>query len=112
MLAGRSMTERIKRTKVPEPLASILVAYFNVDGYGANWLSSLQRVLGRSDPKSREREQQFRRQLADAVLRRSLTKEDYEILTDEDFDTQDDLQRRLEDVWKELYGDADPRSEA
>jgi hypothetical protein len=26
-------------------------------------------------------------------------------LTDHDFDTQDDLQRWLEDVWKELYGD-------
>ena len=105
------MTERIKHTKVPEPLASILEAYFNVNAYTSDWLESFQFVLSRPDSKSREREQQFRRQLADAVLHRSVTKEDYELLTGEDFDTQDDLQRRLEEVWKQLYGDKNPRSE-
>jgi len=99
----------IKQTKVPEPLASILRTHFDVNAFTPDWPMSLQRELRR--PESREREQMFRRQLADAVLHRNLKIEDYEKLTGEDFDTEDELQRWLAEVWKRLYGDRDPRSE-
>ena len=99
----------IKPTKVPEPLASILRTHFDVNAFTPDWPASLQRELRR--PESRQREQAFRCQLANAVLHRSIKIEDYEKLTGEDFDTQDDLQRWLTNVWERLYGDADPRSE-
>ena len=90
-------------TKVPEPFASILKAYFNVGTYTSDWWEKLA--------SHRDREH-FRRQLANTIIHRSVSKENYELLTDEDFDTQDNLQRPLEEVWKGLYGDADPRFEA
>ena len=99
----------MKQTKVPEPLASILYTHFDVNAFTPDWPTSLQHELAR--PESREREQMFRRQLADALLHRSITIEDYERLTGEDFDTEDDLQRWLAEVWKRLYGERDPRSE-
>jgi hypothetical protein len=100
---------KIKQTRVPEPLASILRTHFDVNAFAPDWPASLQRELGR--PDSREREQMFRRQLADAIMRRNIKIEEYEKLTGEDFDTEDGLQRWLAEVWKRLYGEMDPRSE-
>jgi hypothetical protein len=98
-----------KQTNIPEPLAGILRTYFDVNAFTSEWPQSLQRELGR--PESSQREQMFRRQLAEAVVDRNIKPEDYEKLTGEDFDTQDDLQKWLQEVWKRLYGDRDPQSE-
>jgi hypothetical protein len=88
---------------VPEPLATILSLYFEVNSFTADWPASLQSYL--NDPASKERERLFRTQLAEAILHDTVTPQDYEKLTREDFDTPEDLRRWLKEVWRDLYGD-------
>jgi len=94
----------MRKTNVPEPLATILYTHFNVNGFTEDWPASLKNELSR--PESRERERLFRSQLAEAIFHSSVTPEDYEKLTGGSYDSHDDLQIWLLEVWKLLYGDA------
>ncbi len=52
----------------------------------------------------------FQNHLADAICNGSLTIEDYESLTEEDFDAQQELTEWLCEVWQELFDDPLPES--
>ncbi len=86
---------------VPEPLADALRSYCNVDALDA--IPRLGDFLRRKD---RAREAALvRSQLAEAILRRTLSPEQYEELTGHDFDSPDELDRWLRQLWRDLFGD-------
>ncbi|WP_218081685.1 hypothetical protein [Anthocerotibacter panamensis] len=88
---------------VPELLAHILETYCNINYLRDDWSESVKRVL--NNPTFPEKAIQFRKQLVDAILLRTITPNQYEKLTDEDFDTPEELEERLRELWKDLYGD-------
>jgi hypothetical protein len=88
---------------LPELLANTIEAYLNVNDFSTNWLENLQRFL--NNPNFPERAAQFRQQLAEAILKRTITPNQYEALTDEDFDTPEDLEHWLRELWHDLYDD-------
>jgi hypothetical protein len=95
----------MKEKALPEPLASILRRHCNVNAFSDNWPDALKRELNYAgDP---ERAALFREQLAHAILHNAITPEQYEELTGEDFDTQEELNRWLHELWGDLYG-SDP----
>jgi len=89
----------MRKTNVPEPLATILYTYCNVNAMTEHWVDSLKIGIRHSESQGRL----FRSQLANAILHRSITPDDYERLTEEDFDSQDDLQAWLRELWPQLH---------
>jgi hypothetical protein len=97
------MTTVRQPNPVPDPLASVLERHLNVNGFVADWPQALMReLLGHKNPRQ---EEMFRHQLASAILSKSITPKQYEALTGEDFDTRDDLDAWLRELWKTLYGE-------
>lgn len=45
----------------------------------------------------------FRKQLHEAIENNSITPEQYELLTDEDFDSQEALNKCRKELWLEIY---------
>ena len=82
----------------------ILRAHFDVNSFGANWLKSLKSEL--SHPQSRAHAAAFRNDLARAITHHTISPALYEELTGEDFDTPDELEDWLREIWQNLYGDA------
>jgi hypothetical protein len=98
-----SATAMNKLPEVPNPLASILQRYCNVKAFGAQWPKLLMiELINHKDP---QHEKLFRNQIAFAILHSTISPEQYEALTGQDFDTQKDLNEWLRELWKELYGD-------
>lgn len=89
---------------VPEPLARTLKQYCHINAMTADWREALLSEL--NYPGDPSRAPTFRAQLADAIWNATISPQQYEALTGEDFDTQDDLQDRLRELWKEIYGEA------
>lgn len=44
----------------------------------------------------------FKKQLRDAIDKKSITTKQYEQLTDEDFDSEEDLLAWLEELWQDM----------
>ena len=84
---------------VPEPLAEALRSYCNVNALDA--IPRLRDFL-RHDEHYAAR---VRGQLADAILKRTISPAEYEELTGHDFDSPDDLDRWLRQLWTDLFGD-------
>ena len=87
---------------VPQPMRDILRRYCNVEAPEA--LSSLKRMLARSE--SAQRAALFRDQLEQTIREARITPEEYEALTGEDFDSQQELLTWLRQLWEQLYGGA------
>ena len=92
----------LKETKVPEPLAAIFYTYLDVNGFTEHWRDSLKH--GVSQLPMEGGGDLFRNQLADAILHQTVTPENYEKLTGQTFDAQQDLQKWLLELWEVLYG--------
>lgn len=92
----------MQEQSVPELLAHILQACCHVDGGGDGWIESLQRTL--NHPRFPGRGDQFKQELATAILHRTISPEEYERLTDAAYDDQKDVDRELHDLWQHLYG--------
>lgn len=88
------------KNNVPEPLADVLRTYCNVNALSDDWHESVRRMLEHTNETTI-----FKEQLADAILNGSVSPADYERLTREDFDTPEDLEVRLHELWHDLYGD-------
>ncbi len=87
------------RHSVPDPLGHFLKTYCNVDDCLLNELSEYV-----SKTEASERTQLFRTQLAEAIAKNTITPEQYEALTYEDFDSQEALNKWLKELWLEIYG--------
>jgi hypothetical protein len=88
---------------VPDPLGSLLKRHCNVNGFEYGWHEIMLREL--TDSGDIVKAQLFKRQLSEAITQESITLDEYEALTREDFDTQEDLTKWLKSIWKLLYGD-------
>jgi hypothetical protein len=88
----------MKKSDIPDPLADLLKSYCNVNAVS---ISDLTHDLRTSiNP---EIAKQFRQQLADAISKKNISPEQYESLTGEDFDTQEELNSWLQELWNELF---------
>ncbi len=82
-------------TKVPEPLKSILNDYCHVE-----WAEEMKEL-----PHDIQREDwaydasAFKSQLREAINHLGFSLEEYENVTGEDFDTEEDLVERLKGIW-------------
>ena len=85
-------------TKIKEPLETVLRKYCQVECYDSQLLRKAINT-GQGFPYDA---QLFKSQLREAIDMKLITPEKYEELTEEDFDTQDDLQAWLEELWKEV----------
>jgi hypothetical protein len=82
-------------------LERILETRFNVD-VAADY-ESLKRFL--RHPNFSEREKEFRQELADAILNKTLSPEKVTDLTDADYETQEEVDELLiKEIWQPLYG--------
>jgi hypothetical protein len=84
-----------------QPLAKILGLYLNPNAFDVERLSENLR-------ESRIPEDEatlFRNQLAEAILEHTLTPASYkEITGDNEYNTQDELEDWLREMWTEIYG--------
>lgn len=95
-------------SSVPELFASVARRHFHVEVMGSNWQENLRREL--DHPGHPERSAQFRQQFAQAILNRTITPAQYEGLTGEEFDTPEDLEAGLRELWRGFYGDEPVKS--
>jgi hypothetical protein len=79
--------------------------YLDVNAFDATSISDL--VAAYTREPAPENQISFRRGLAKGVLG-MLSPKAYERATGEDFDTQEDLQKWLKEIWAAFYGDEDP----
>lgn len=86
---------------VSEMMERILKSHFDVNAFDENWVESLQRTLNHPNFPNRARE--FKSELASAILDHTISPAQYEKLTGEDFDTPEDLEEWLREVWQKLY---------
>lgn len=84
---------------VPEPLADALRSYCNVNALDA--IPHLRDFLRKAENQNEAA--LVRRQLADAILKQNLTAQQYEELTDQDFDSQEELTAWLRRLWQQLF---------
>lgn len=88
----------MSRETVPELLAHYLETYCNVN---APLISDLKMHFQQT--RNQERVNLFRNQLANAIKKNALTCEQYEDLTGEDFDSQEDITIWLRQLWLQLF---------
>lgn len=81
----------------------ILHRHANANAFTADSINQLKREL--FSPKFPERAQMFRREFAQVILQEKLTPVEYEQITGEDFDTQEELNIWLRELWRDIFGD-------
>ena len=79
-------------SKIKEPLKTVLRKYFHIESYDSQFLRNVMNT-GESLPYDIAL---FKAQLREAIDMKLISPEEYENLTEEDFDSQDDLQCWLE----------------
>ncbi|MAM89587.1 MAG: hypothetical protein CME36_19995 [unclassified Hahellaceae] len=85
-------------SQIKEPLRSIISKYYQVELYDPQRIREVI-VSGRGFPCSAE---VFRSQLREAIDGNLISPEEYEALTDEEFETQEDLNAWLEEMYSEI----------
>ena len=91
-----------------EILIRTLSANCHVNALGPDWRGNLRRSMrGWRDPAQRVA---FKRQLADAIVRGTLSMEAYERATGMDFDTEAELIDELRALWRAVFGDEAPEA--
>jgi hypothetical protein len=86
------------KNNIPDPLADLLKSYCNVNAASISDLKhDLRTTINPEIAKI------FRKQLADAISINTISPEQYELLTGEDFDTQEELNTWLQELWHELF---------
>ena len=89
----------MNKNDIQDPLADLLKSYCNVNAVSIGDLTNDLRTS--INP---EIAKEFRQQLADAISKKTISREQYELLTGEDFDTQEELNLWLQELWNELFG--------
>jgi len=83
---------------IKEPLKTVLRKYCHVECYDPKLIRDAI-ISGKGFPYNVEA---VKYQLREAIDNRLISLEEYEELTEEDFDSQEDLQAWLEEFWAEL----------
>jgi hypothetical protein len=82
---------------IEEPLKEILDVYCNVNS--VEMVDLLPKNIGKYDVAV------VREQLSDAILNSSITPEEYEAITDDCYDTQEELTEWLLELWEKIFGE-------
>ncbi|TBW46403.1 hypothetical protein EZI54_23240 [Marinobacter halodurans] len=85
-------------SQIKEPLRTILRKYCHIECYDPQILREAIST-GHGFPYDIDL---FKAQLREAIDMKLISPDEYEALTEEDFDSQDDLQAWLEELWDEL----------
>lgn len=85
---------------VPQPLGSILSTVFEAEGFSGSWPEEL-RMWEESEPGY---DVLIQRQLADAILKDTVTPEQWRELTGEQVGSQERVRIFLRDIWRRYYG--------
>lgn len=85
-------------SNIKEPLRTILKKYYQVESYDPDLIRNVI-ISKKGFPCDVEL---FKTQLREAIDNNLISPEEYEELTDEDFDSQEELQLWLEDILEEL----------
>jgi len=86
---------------LPEPLRSIISAYFDVELFWHSFPSDLQAYLAANPiPATR-----FKEQFAAAITGRTIAPDEYHALTNQKFGNEGELYSWLYQLWAEIYGD-------
>ena len=85
-------------SQIKEPLKTVLRKYCQVECYDPQLLREAIST-GQGFPYDADL---FKAQLREAIDMKLISPEEYEELTEEDFDSQSDLQAWLEELWSEL----------
>ena len=85
-------------TTIKEPLKTILKKYYHVECYDPKLIREAI-SSGKGFPYDRE---VFKSQLREAIDKKLITPQAYEEITEEDFDSQEDLQEWLEEILSEI----------
>ena len=88
----------MKMNQIKEPLNIVLRKFCQVECYDPQLLKEAMNT-GQGFPYDVDL---FKIQLREAIDNKLISPKVYEELTEEDFDTQEDLQEWLEELWKEL----------
>jgi hypothetical protein len=88
----------MNKNDIQDPLADLLKSYCNVNAVSIRDLTHDLRTS--INPEIAKK---FRQQLADAISKKTISPEQYESLTGEDFDTQEELNSWLQELWNELF---------
>src|SRR5215470_16241988 len=87
---------------VPEPLRTVLVNTFNVNRFWTRWEEGVHSYVTRLPDKG----SQFRQQLADAIVKKTISPDEYQNLTeDRNHTTNDAVADWLRELWHKLYGE-------
>lgn len=87
-------------------LGHFLNHYWHVEDGGAEYLHDFRRGLARLKEPSRAI--RFKQELANAIVNGTVSRQDFERWTLQDFDTDQELVDELMAIWTGLYGTDDP----
>ncbi|GAA3952755.1 hypothetical protein [Allohahella marinimesophila] len=85
-------------SQIKEPLRSVIKEFYQIECYDPQLISRAI-ITGKGFAYDSEL---FRTQLREAIDKNLISPEEYEALTDEDFDTQEDLNAWLEEMYSEI----------
>ncbi|WP_218082354.1 hypothetical protein [Anthocerotibacter panamensis] len=88
---------------LPELFLDVIERHFHMEVMGSNWQDDLRRELNNSNFPNRA--EQFQKQFAEAILYQTITPEQYSELTEQEFETPEDLEAELRELWHAFYGD-------
>jgi hypothetical protein len=92
---------RVTIQSIPEPLRSLLGYAFDVELFWHSFPSLLLAELQRDPAQARL----FKQQFADAIVRETISPEQYRELTHDEYETAEKLNSWLRRLWVEIYGD-------
>ncbi len=88
-------------SEISEMMSRILRSHFDVNGFDSEWLDDLKKTL--NAPNFPNRSAEFQNELAHAILHHHISLQQYEKLTGQDFDEEQDLEDWVREVWTMLY---------
>jgi hypothetical protein len=80
-----------------DPLLDFLGLYYHVEALGADYLGDFRRAL--ASVRDQTRATKFKEQLATAIARCTLPRKEYERVTGQDLDSDEDLRAELRTLW-------------
>ncbi len=88
---------------LPETLTHVLKYYCDVDSFDTETPGLIRRYLNHE--RFPGRNEQFKCELTEAILNHTISPEQYERLTNVDYDTPEEVEAWLRLLWQYIYGD-------
>lgn len=89
--------------EVPEELSRVLRTYCNIEVDDVPALSAFVTRARRNPTPENRWVELFRDQLAAAIINKSISPKQYEKLTDDEYETYEEVQNKLREIWHEVF---------